>query len=57
MCCPISLNYRTVLEPVAESGIVNMEKQMECPCKYFSELEDLITDLNNAGHAISVERF
>ena len=28
---------------------------MESPSKYFSELEGLITDLNNTGHVINVE--
>ena len=40
---------------MVESCITNVEKQTQSPGKHFSELDDLLASLNEAGHSINVE--
>ena len=49
-----SLDF-SILQPVVESCITNVEKQTQSPGKHFSELDDLLASLNEAGHSINVE--
>ena len=51
---PVSLDF-SILQPVVESCISNIEKQIHSPGKYFTELNDLIATLDEAGHSISVQ--
>ena len=45
-----SLDF-SILQPVVESCITNVKKQTQSHGKHFSELDDLLTSLNEAGHS------
>ena len=44
----------SILQPVVESCISNIVKQVNRPGQYFTELDEVIATLNEAGHSVSV---
>ena len=48
-----SLDF-SILQPVVDSCISNIVKQANSPGKYFTELDEVIATLNEAGHSVSV---